>query len=51
MDLGIGLMLDEERRTDRDVRSDVRGANLFSIYGDTSVVGLSGSIYFQPVID
>ena len=51
MALGIGLMLDEERRTDRDVRSDVRGANLFSMYGDAGVVGLSGSIYFQPVIE
>ena len=51
IDLGIGLMLDEERRTDRDVRSDVRGANLFSIYGDAGVVELSGSIYFQPVIE
>ena len=50
VDLGVGLMLDEERRTNRDVRSDIRGANLLSIFGDAGVLELSGSIYFQPVI-
>ena len=49
MDLGVGLMLDEERRTNTAVRSDVRGANLLSIYGDAGVVKLASTIYFQPV--
>ena len=50
VDLGVGVMLDEERRTGQDTRSDLRGANFVSVYGDAGAVRLSGTTYFQPVM-
>ena len=50
LDVGAGLMLDEERRVNATEGSDMRGANLLSIYGEVGVVKLSGATYFQPVV-
>jgi hypothetical protein len=50
VDLGVGVMFEEERRTDADSRKDVRGANFVTIYGDAGRVRLSGTTFFQPVM-
>ena len=50
VDLGVGLMFEEERRKDADPRTDVRGANFITIYGDAGRVRLSGTTYFQPIM-
>ena len=50
LDLGVGLMLEEERRADADSRTDLRGANFITVYGDAGRVRLSGTTYFQPVM-
>jgi len=50
VDLGVGLMLEEELRTGADARTDVRGANFVSVYGDAGTVKLSGTTYFQPIM-
>jgi hypothetical protein len=50
VDLGVGLMFEEERLSNGDERSDLRGANLLSVYGSAGTVALSGSGFFQPVM-
>lgn len=50
MALGAGLMHDEEVRTGREVRSNIRGANFLSVYGEAGGVDLVGTIYFQPAM-
>ena len=50
VDLGLGVMLEEELRTDADAQTDLRGANFVSVYGDAGTVRLSGTTYFQPIM-
>ena len=48
VDVGVGLMLDEERRVDADAKTNVRGANFLSVHGNVGVVNLTSMTYFQP---
>ncbi len=43
-------MHDEEVRTGREVRSNIRGANFLSVYGEAGGVDLVGTTYFQPAM-
>ena len=51
MALGVGAMQDEERRTGRPERSDVRGANFLAVHGAAGAVKLAATTYFQPDLD
>ena len=50
IDVGMGVMFEEEQRTGVAVRSDLRGANILSVYWDVGAVMLSSTTYFQPVM-
>lgn len=50
VDLGVGAMLDDERRTGSDPESQVRGANLLTVYGTAGSATLSTTTYFQPAM-
>lgn len=51
VDVGVGVMFERERVKGERGRSSLRGANLFSVYGDAGSVSLSGTGYVQPVLD
>jgi hypothetical protein len=48
VDFGVGMMREEERRTLREARATLRGANLLSVYGSVGATSLSLVAYFQP---
>ena len=50
VDVGMGVMFEEEQRTGAAVRSELRGANILSVYGAVGAVMLSGTMYVQPVM-